>query len=91
VDLLTKGETLTEEHRFSRIDGGCSSVDNPTQKYNLSRNPMKGRPGPTQGCQADDDDDIKQSQPFSTSKDIFIRDSLVLRMIAVITEHVYNK
>jgi hypothetical protein len=34
-------KTLTEKHRSSRIGGGSRKVDNPTQKYDLSRNPKK--------------------------------------------------
>jgi hypothetical protein len=54
-------KTLTEKDGTSRIGGGWRSVDNPTQKYDLSRNPKKKRrPEPTQGCRPnnnDDDDD----------------------------------
>jgi hypothetical protein len=50
--------TLTEIHRSSRIAGGWSRFDNPTQKNDLSRNVKTGRARVhTQGCRANEDDD----------------------------------
>jgi hypothetical protein len=40
-DLSAKREDLTEKHRSSRTPGWWRRVNNPAQKYDLSRNLLK--------------------------------------------------